>query len=50
MTVEVGLPQLPFWQVSPEVQALSSLQAVPLGWFGFEHMPVAGLQVPAVWH
>ena len=50
MTVEVGVPQLPFWQVSPEVQALLSLQAVPLGWFGFEHMPVVALQVPATRH
>ena len=31
MTVEVGCPQVPlFWQVSPEVQALLSLQAVPV--------------------
>src|SRR5438876_1181443 len=42
--------QLPFWQASSVVQALPSLQAVPLGFAGFEHLPVAGSQVPAVWH
>src|SRR5437773_1179938 len=36
--------QLPFLQASP------SLQAVPLAFAGFEHVPVAGSQVPAVWH
>src|SRR3989441_7020734 len=27
-----------------------SLQLVPSGAFGFEHVPVAVLQVPATWH
>jgi len=36
--------------VSPVVQALPSLQALPLTLAGFEHVPVAGLQVPAMWH
>ena len=42
--------QVPAWQVVVCVQALPSLQAVPLGAFGFEQTPVAGLQVPATWH
>src|SRR5437867_1031274 len=43
--------QLPFWQVSVCVQALPSLQAVPLVLVvGAEHTPVAGLQVPGSWH
>ena len=42
--------QTPAWQVSVCVQALPSLHAVPFGAFGFEHVPVAGLQVPAMWH
>jgi len=29
VTVEVGLPQVPFWHVSPLVQASLSSQAVP---------------------
>ena len=32
------------------MQALESLQDVPLGTTGFEQSPVAGLQVPAMWH
>ena len=40
----------PAWQVSVCVQALPSLQAVPLGAAGLEQAPVAGLQVPATWH
>src|SRR3989442_5426961 len=40
----------PLWQVSVCVQALPSLQALPLAFAGFEHVPVAGSQVPAVWH
>src|SRR5207245_10110195 len=40
----------PLWQVSVCVQALPSLQVLPLAFAGFEHVPVAGLQVPAVWH
>src|SRR5439155_19132999 len=42
--------QVPPWQVSVCVQALPSLQAVPLLASGLEHWPVAGLQVPATWH
>jgi hypothetical protein len=46
-----GLPtQAPFWQVSFWVQRLPSLQAVPSVFFGLVHCPVAGSQVPAVWH
>src|SRR5207245_166676 len=40
----------PAWQVSVWVQALTSLQAVPSGFAGFEHAPVAGSQAPASWH
>src|SRR5207244_3270308 len=40
----------PLWQVSVWVQALPSLQALPLAFAGFEHVPVVGAQVPAVWH
>ena len=44
-----GVPaQTPFWQVSPVVQALPSLQ-VPT-FTGFEHAPEVGSQVPATWH
>jgi hypothetical protein len=32
------------------VQALPSLQVVPSGALGFEHMPLFGLHVPATWH
>jgi hypothetical protein len=42
--------QAPDWQVSVCVQALLSLQAVPLAAAGFEQVPVAGSQVPATWH
>jgi len=42
--------QTPLWQVSVCVQALPSLQVLPLAFAGFEHVPVAGSQVPAVWH
>ena len=41
---------VPAWQVSLCVQALPSLQLVPLVAFGFEHTPVVVLQVPATWH
>src|SRR5437899_2531951 len=50
VTVEVGLPQVPFWQVSPDVQALLSLQVVPFASFGFEQTPVVVSHVPATWH
>ena len=32
------------------VQALPSLQALPLIFTGFEHVPVVGEQVPTTWH
>lgn len=38
----------PFWQVSVRVQALPSLQVVPLPLAGFEHTPVDGSQLPAL--
>ena len=37
----------PLWHVSLCVQALPSLQVVPLGAAGLEHAPLAGSQVPA---
>jgi len=40
--------QLPVWQVSLAVQALLSLQAVPLGAAGLEQVPLAGLHVPTM--
>jgi hypothetical protein len=42
--------QVPFWHVSFFVQALPSLHDVPFAATGFEHVPVLGLHVPAVWH
>jgi hypothetical protein len=42
--------QVPAWQVSDCVQALPSLHALPSAKVGFEHRPVAGLQLPAAWH
>src|SRR6185436_12414504 len=42
--------QLPAWHASACVQAVPSLQAVPSAAAGLEHAPVAGSQVPAVWH
>ncbi len=41
--------QVPAWHVSVWVQASASLHEVPSGFVGFEHAPVAGLQVPASW-
>ena len=41
---------MPLWHESVWVQALPSLQVVPLAAVGFEHVPVLGLQVPATWH
>jgi hypothetical protein len=44
-----GLPvHVPFWQLSPVVQRLPSLHAVPFATFGFEQTPVDGSQVPTV--
>src|ERR1035438_3855653 len=49
-TQVTGLPvQAPAWQLSACVQALLSLQVVPLAAFGFEQVPSAGLHVPATW-
>ena len=42
--------QLPLWHVSLFVQALPSLQVVPLATAGVEHVPVLGLQAPIPWH
>src|SRR5438034_3279093 len=42
--------QAPAWQVSVCVHALPSLQEAPSGLAGLLQAPVAGLQVPAVWH
>src|SRR5437870_1683912 len=42
--------QAPASQVSVCVQALPSLHGAPLGLAGLLQMPVAGSQVPAVWH
>ena len=38
--------QPPFWQVSPAVQPLESLQMTPLAFCGLVQVPVAGRQVP----
>src|SRR5205823_6595442 len=50
VTVEVGLPQVPLWQVSPDVQALLSLHVLPFALCGLEHAPVVVSHVPASWH
>jgi hypothetical protein len=42
--------QVPAWQVSVCVQASASLHDAPLAFGGLEHVPVAALQEPAVWH
>src|SRR6266581_2780854 len=42
--------QTPAWQESLCVQALPSLQVVPLTWSGLEQTPLAGSQTPATWH
>ena len=49
-TTGLAPAHVPFWQVSLCVQALPSLQLVPLAAVGFEHCPFAGLHAPAVWH
>jgi hypothetical protein len=41
---------VPDWHVSVLVHALPSLQPIPLGLAGLEQMPVAALQIPALWH
>jgi hypothetical protein len=40
----------PAWQVSPAVQALPSLHAVPLGRGTLEQTPVLGLHTLGWWH
>jgi hypothetical protein len=47
---ELPAVQVPLWHVSLSVQALPSLQVVPLGLLGFEQTPVLVLQVPTSWH
>src|SRR4051812_30388842 len=42
--------QAPLWQLSVMVHASPSVQPVPSAAFGFEHIPVAGLHMPATWH
>jgi len=47
----IGVPaQTPARQLSPCVQALPSLQAVPFAAGGLLHIPVVGSQTPATWH
>ena len=41
---------IPFWQLSVWVQALLSLQDVPLLAMGLEQAPDDGSHVPATWH
>jgi hypothetical protein len=38
---------VPAWQVSLRVQAFPSVQTEPSAFTGFEHVPFAGLHVPA---
>ena len=40
----------PAWHVSVRVQAFPSEHDVPFDATGFEHAPLAGSHVPAVWH
>src|SRR5439155_454128 len=49
-TTELLPVHTPLSQVSVWVHALPSLQAVPSAFAGFEHVPLAGSQVPAMWH
>ena len=46
-----GVPGVhtPPWHISAPLQALPSLQLVPSDTGGFEQVPVAGSQVPALW-
>jgi hypothetical protein len=48
----IGVPavQTPAVQASPLLQALPVLQPVPSVAAGFEHSPLVGSQLPAVWH
>src|SRR5262245_14660299 len=47
-----GVPgwHTPPWQTSAPLHALASAQLVPSASGGFEQTPVAGLQVPSMWH
>ena len=47
-----GVPatQVPALHVSAPLQALLSVQDVPLGAAGLVHAPVPALQLPATWH
>jgi hypothetical protein len=49
-TIGLSPVHVPLWQMSLSVQALPSLHAVPFAALGFEHAPVVGSHVPAVWH
>lgn len=49
-TTGAPLMHAPFWQASPTVQAFRSLHDVASGLFPNEHVPLAGLHVPPVWH
>lgn len=49
-TFAVPPVQVPAWQASPVVHALPSVQVAPLGAVGFEQLPLAGSQTPAMWH
>jgi len=40
----------PSWHESSWVHVFPSLQAVPFGAAGVEHVPLVGLQTPATWH
>jgi hypothetical protein len=42
--------QVPDWQVSVWVQKSPSSQVDPSGFAGLVQTPVAGLQLPALWH
>jgi hypothetical protein len=47
----IGAPtHWPLEQMSPVEHALLSSHAEPFALLGFEHAPLAGLHVPAVWH
>jgi hypothetical protein len=46
----VAPPQTPAAQTSETVQTFESLQTVPSAFVGLEQSPVAGAQVPRVWH
>jgi hypothetical protein len=50
LQIRAGPPQLPFVQVSGVVQNFPSSHAVPFALFGLLQAPVAGLQLPALWH